>query len=248
MRTREKDLGCVYFSGWIIGGLTSVYNEVLTDNKLIQLESGMGDIRYCTIGDINHAYEILRKNVKSSESLSFHDLCFLVCDTVWNYFGNVSNIKTRLDYFPTEEDVIDNKNGKISDLMGKNAAMCVERASVAHNLLKSININSSLKFSEIIIDSKKDIHCFNLIEYDNKYYLFDTALVMKQDDKVSPLLVEIPHEYYEYFKQDIRGKSEYAIQIDFAANDLERQVTYMPSEKNLIKFDLRNNDKKKSSR
>ena len=40
--------------------------------------------------------------------------------------------------------------GKVSDLKGKNAAMCVERAMVAQNLLKLLGINSYYKSSGII--------------------------------------------------------------------------------------------------
>jgi hypothetical protein len=87
--------------------------------------------------------------------------------------------------------------GKVSNLKGMNAAMCVERAMVAQNLLRLLGIKSFYKCSGILKNDKKEVHSYNLVEFDGKYYVFDATMPTLKDEEISPLVAEIPQEVFE---------------------------------------------------
>ena len=184
--------------GTFIGGMASSYNKEFDNEDEVCLESGLGDIRYCKIGDIKEAYQILKEEIIAKKPHNIDDYAECVQKTVMRYFGDFSNIKNRLSFFPSEEDINGNiEIGKVSDLAHKNAAMCVERAMLAQNLLMEIGINSFFKASGVIINGKLDAHAYNLVNHDGKCYIFDVTIPTIRSDKISPLVSEIPQEVFD---------------------------------------------------
>lgn len=185
--------------GTFQGGMISSYKEILDNEDEITVESGIGDIRHCIIGDIKEAYEILKDVLISQKPQSFIEHMECVQETILKCFGDYSNIADRLSYFPDDEE-IDNygmEMGKVSDLFHKNAAMCVERAMLSHNLLKSIGIDSTFKMSGFMNNGNPDAHAYNLIAHDGKYYIFDATIPTLRDDIISPIICEIPKDIYD---------------------------------------------------
>lgn len=124
-----------------------------------------------------------------------YELSRVVLETVDEFFGGIDNIERRLDYYYSS-DFEESKDNKISNLKGKGVAMCVERAALAQNLLKSLGINSFFKTSSIIKNNEQEVHSYNLIEYDDKYYIFDTSIPNFINNQVNPLIAEIDKETF----------------------------------------------------
>ena len=130
-----------------------------------------------------------------------------------DYFGDYSNIDERMNNYPDTDFIEDGVPiGKVSDLKGKNAAMCVERAMVAQNLLKLLGINSYYKCSGIIKNGKKDVHSYNVVEYGGRYYIFDAAIPTLIDGEISPIVAEISKEVFEQLIQ-VRTREGISVEV-----------------------------------
>ncbi len=96
------------------------------------------------------------------------------------YFGNTfssnstlkENIKFYSDHTHSESDSVN-----LSELKGKGIAVCAEKASLAHNYLKFLGIDSKLvsslncRFTE----GNNDSHAYNLISTKNGEFLYDPS-------------------------------------------------------------------------
>ena len=191
---RTKIIGTNYANGLVLGGYLSSFNKSFT-NELIGIESGIGDIINAKIGDINDAYSLLETKIKNFDNLDIFGLSQAIIETVNEYFNGFNNTDKRNDYYyPSDFDEC--INNKISNLKGTGAAMCVERAALAQNLLKSLSINSYYKASGIINNNNPEVHSYNLIEYDNNYYIFDTSIPNLINGEISPLIAQIDKETF----------------------------------------------------
>lgn len=110
-----------------------------------------------------------------------------VKDTVRNYFGRFNGDKTLRESLTTpdvdydkfvEDPFYEPEAPSISSLRGQNCAMCVENASVSHNLwllggYESYCVRaSSIDFKDL----PDEAHSYCLINYNNKFKLFDPSM------------------------------------------------------------------------
>lgn len=197
MRYKGRYIGCNHVVGLQFGGINSSYDGIFNREEVL-VQNGIGDIIPCLMGDVTEAYDILKNKIKEKNAVNFETLCECVFNTVLEYFGDYRNIEDRMNNY-TELDFIDSEDdiGKVSNLKGKNAAMCVERAMLSQNLLKSLGINSLYKTSGIIKNSSDEAHAYNLVENNGKYYIFDATIPTLIDDRISPLITEIPKEVFD---------------------------------------------------
>lgn len=194
-RMQRRVIGANFTHGTTHGGYLSSFNGTFTDEE-IGVQSGLGDIVNVKIGDITDAYELLKSKVKGLESPDINSLSQAVLETVEEYFGGHENTDTRMDYYyPVDEE--GHENNMVSNLKGSGSAMCVERAALAQNLLRSLGINSFYKSSGIIRNDNREVHSYNLIEQDGKYYVFDTSIPNLINGSASPLIVEIDKTTFE---------------------------------------------------
>ena len=194
-------IGVNYNNGLQIGGNASSYSEKFDNEDEVNIETGIGDIRHGVIGNIKEAYEILKRHLEDARPSNIYEYSECVQKTILDYFGDYSNINERLSYFPDEEMVdLGASMGKVSDLAHKNAAMCIERAMVSQNLLKDLGFDVTFKVSGVIVNGKIEAHAYNLLSYNDKYYLFDATIPTIRDDEISPIICEIPKEFYEKIK------------------------------------------------
>lgn len=200
-------------TGSFSGGFISAYSEKLEDDDKVNIQSGIGDIRFAVVGDIREAYEILKQVIKERQPSTFIEKCECVMETVTRYFGDYSNINDRLSYFP-DEDMIDYyklKCGTLADIAHKNAAICVERSMLSQNLLKVLGIDVTIKIGGFINnDGKPDAHAFNLVVDNGKYYIYDSTQPTLREGIVSPIVAEIPKEVYD---EVIKPRSDDGISI-----------------------------------
>ena len=200
-KMRQNIIGANFTNGVILGGYLSSFNGSFNE-EAIGIESGIGDIVIAKIGNIKEAYELLKSKINNIDNNDIYALSRIVLETVDEYFGGISNIASRMNYY-YPEDFEESKNNLISNLKGTGAAMCVERAALAQNLLVSLGINSFFKASVIIKDNDKETHCYNLMEYKDKYYIFDTSIPNLINGQVNPLIAEINKEEFELLSSPI---------------------------------------------
>lgn len=206
-------------------------------NELALLESGLMDFRYVQIGDIKEAYDILENKLSNFKKFEFEDIMRYIAETVQQYFGDYSNVGNRLANYPDEDEVeyFSLERGKASDLQGKNAAMCVERAMLSQNLLKYISeklsgLETYFKETGIEIqreddEPKREAHAFNLVSYDGKYYIFDSTIPRGTKDNLQPIVAELPKNVFASLVESPR--IGYAIELEYISALTGRKMHYV---------------------
>ena len=197
MKYKGRYIGANHANGLMFGGVNSSFNDTFKDEEVL-IGNGIGDIIPCVIGDITDAYEALKDELYNTKPSNIQELCECVFNIVFKYFGDYSNIEKRLDFYPDLDLIgMGEEIGKISNLKGQNAAMCVERAMLSQNLLTSLGIDSTFKISGIKKDNSNEVHAYNLISYKDKHYIFDSTIPTLYNEKINPLICEIPQDVFE---------------------------------------------------
>lgn len=191
---RKCIIGANFTNGAIHGGYLSSFNGCFSD-ELIGIQLGFGDIVNARIGNIKDAYELLKSRIKDIDSTNVYEVAYLILEVVDIFYGGFANIDTRMDYY-YPSDFVESKDNKMSNLKGEGAAMCVERAALAQNLLQSLDINSFYKISGILRNGSKEVHSYNLVEFDDKYYIFDPTMPNFINTQANPLIAEIDRETF----------------------------------------------------
>ena len=235
-------IGCNFNNGTKYGGIDSSFCGEFK-NEQVLIENGIGDIIPCIIGDISDIYTILKEKISKTENPQFETLCADIYDTIEEYFNGIDNINQRMIFYKPLDD-IDNFNdiGKVSDLKGKGAAMCVERSMVAQNLLNFLGIKSFYKSSGIIKNGNKEIHSYNLVEYNGNYYIFDASIPTINNNRINPLIATIPKEVYEAISNP-QNSIGYSVETNhynpIRKNDVE--IIYDSGRKNIYYTSDKNN-------
>ena len=197
MKVNKKYIGCNFTGHAFIGGVISSYNGIFNKEEVL-IGSGL-DFVPCIMGDVSDAYEMLKEIISKNNAQNFEDICACIYQTVNTYFNGIKNINKRMSYYKDLDDIeTEDDITRVSTLKGEGAAMCVERAMLAQNLLKLLNIGSFYKASCIERDGKLEIHAYNLIANNDKYYIFDSSIPTERNSKVSPLIGEIPKEVFDH--------------------------------------------------
>ena len=208
----SKYIGANFVHGTWFGGIDSSFDGVFKDEQVL-IGSGL-DYTPCVIGDISSIYIMFGKNVAERQPHTFEDYSICMMKTIQEYFGDYSNIEERMANYPDTDFISDGVPiGKVSDLRGKNAAMCVERAMVAQNLLKLLGINSYYKCSGITKNDNKEVHAYNVVEYQGKYYIFDATMPTVKDEEISPIVAEITEEA---FNELVQTRTREGISVEVA--------------------------------
>ena len=194
-RPRKQVIGANYTHGITHGGYLSSYSIPFTD-ELLQIQTGIGDIVQSRLGDVNDAYKLLRSKLEGKDVNNLVELSCVVIDTVHEYFNGFANIDKRMEYY-VDEDFPESENNRISNLKGSGAAMCVERAALAHNLLCLLGVKSIYKCSGIIKNGNNEVHAYNLIEFNGKYYIFDATMPNLVEGNICPIICEIDKETFD---------------------------------------------------
>lgn len=224
-KMKKNIIGPNFIHGVIQGGYLSSFNGSFND-ELIGIESGLSDIVNTRIGNIKDAYELLKSQISNIDNADIYAISSAVLETVNVFFGGFSNIEARMNYYYSK-DFAESENNKISNLQGTGAAMCVERAALSQNLLISLGINSFFKTSGIIKNNNKEVHCYNLIEYQGKYYIFDASIPNLINEQVNPLIAEIDKETFDLLSSPI---SDFGISVTVSHynpyRDTDVTITY----------------------
>ena len=207
-------------SGVKTDGVISAYNKLFDNLDEILLENK----KICTLGDIKEAYQLLKNEIVAKGSCNLYQYAECIQRAVSNYFSDYSNSKNKKGYVKINNE--DNKY-QISDLAHKNIASSVDKAVVAQNLLMEIGINSSFKISGVMINGKEDIHAYNLISFDKKFYIFDTDIPSFNNNRINPIICEIPTEVY-YWIANPTSNIGYSVHVNHynPLTNLETDIIY----------------------
>lgn len=88
----------------------------------------------------------------------------------------------------------------IREFVGKNAAMCFERATFLHNTLKILDFESAVIVGKLYSNEEEEYHAYNLvITNDSKYVLLDSTNFMRgtKDKKAYPCIYTLTKEEYK---------------------------------------------------
>ena len=198
--------------GNITDGVISSYHKSFDEMDEVLLENSNNGKRICTIGDIMAAYKLLKNEIAAKGSCNLYQYAECVQKVIINYFGDYSNSK-RNKIYSIKGINNEEKRSKVSDLTNSDIPSSIARAMVSQNLLNEIGIDSYFKVSGAIINGKEEIHAYNIIRFDKKNYLFDTTIPSLKDDRISPIICEIPGEVY-YWISNPKNNIGYSVHVN----------------------------------
>lgn len=242
MKLNNKYIGCNYTGFSYIGGINSSFKGIFKDKKVL-IGSGL-DYIPCVMGNVNDAYEMLKELIKKHNANFFEEICECVYETVNTYFGGTQNVSTRMSYYKDFDDIeTEDDITRVSSLKGKGAAMCVEWAILSQNLLKSLEFDTFYKSSGIKNNDRLEIHSYNLIENDGKYYLFDSSIPTEINGNTNPLITEIPKIVFEKISSP-EQRIGYSIEVAHynPLRNKDVHITYDANRKNI--YNATNNNTK----
>lgn len=226
MKKNGRYIGTNHTIQAIFGGIDSSFSEAFTDEEVL-IGAGL-DYIPCIIGNIDETYKMLFEKIGKESPQTFVDMCACIFSVVNEYFGDFSNISERMNNYHDLDLISDGASiGKVSDLKGKNAAMCVERAMLSQNLLNFLGFKSFYKSSGILSDGKPDVHAYNLVENNGDCFIFDATIPSVINDSVNPLICEIPREVYEEMSSS-KARDGYSVDITHfnPLKNEERRIVY----------------------
>lgn len=173
------------------------------EHTTITAQAGLGDI-FEYFFDDNKTVLGVFSNILSKEHLpkTFEQVCELVAQTVYAYFGGVEvrgTEKDRFSHIKSLDFLADDERNYISAFRGTQNGWCMERAAVAHQLFHMLGIESEFVCSPILIDGKRETHAFNMLRKGDNCYLFDCTLMdfTSENTVASPIVAVLPKSAYD---------------------------------------------------
>lgn len=225
------------------GGFYSSDKEFISNNIRLNVMSGIAaDEVNLTMGDCTEAYISLIKRIQKLDDLSFDSIMKAVYMATKDFFGGIENVdgEKRKKYYLHLGDM--GKEGKVSDLKGKNIAACVERAALSQNLLHLLGIDSVYKTSQVKNAESTEVHAYNLVAYEGKYYIFD-ATIPRIDEKgeITPIITEISKEDFEKLSHPLH-EDDVSVKTEFDSVRGHRKIHYNSWSKNVVDKTPKTND------
>ena len=156
-------------------------------------------------------YLIKRLLLEEREMITFDDLILATQLFIIRTFGPSDNERDLDLYFCQRED----EHVSIKDIYKKNWAVCIERATFVHNLLKMLELDDTIINCDLTSNNKKEwavSHVLNVVRNNDEYYIIDFTNYSFEyndilvDDKafmelknVIPTVVKLTRNEYEDF-------------------------------------------------
>lgn len=135
--------------------------------------------------------------INKDEKITFNSIMEEIKGSLDGIFGR-SDVDKQLDIYrkPRQERYL-----SISELYEQNAAVCIERTAVAHNVLKMLNVSSSM-LPVMILDGKTEgPHVLNVIEHEDKINFVDFTIFSTERMNKMPTINVLTKEEYNEFLQ-----------------------------------------------
>lgn len=155
------------------------------------------------------AYDLFYNNLtKLPRNYCTYDLIKCVQKSVFDYFGyDKPNEIARLNTyrFNYEKDI----HTSISNFKNTGNSWCLERATLCHNFLKLLGLNSVLISSNIELNGNKQLHAFNAVEINGNKYLLDLLNTPSSPDKIpEPIFERLPKDINLFNDDNILNLNE----------------------------------------
>ena len=175
---------------------------------------------YYYIKDRNYIYDFVynmyQKNITDLENILIYIYYY-----IRYYFGinGDENLRNKILNKNIEKGYND-----ISVLYKKNAGMCSENAAMAQNLFSFFDIESWYITGGVLCEEENGPHAFNIINYNNNYYVYDSSRVVPVYDNNKI----VDYRYYIYPIDFNIDTSKYVLN-DYCYikqdNGLEKKIT-----------------------
>lgn len=126
---------------------------------------------YYYIKDRNYLYDFVY-SMYQKKITDINSILVKIYYYIRYYFGFNGNDDLRNEILNNN---IEKGYNDISILYKKNAGMCSERAAMAQNLFSFFDIESWYMIGEVLSEKEHDPHAFNIINYNNNYYVYDSS-------------------------------------------------------------------------
>ena len=173
-------------------------------------------------------YLIKRLLLKYQQEISFDGLILAIQLFIIQTFGPSTNRRVLSRYYCQREY----EHVSIKDIYKKNWAVCIERTTFAHNLLKMLGLDDTIIVCDLIFDKRVEGHVLNVIRYNDEYYIIDFTNYSSKyneivvDDKklkelnnVIPTVIKSTKKEYEDF---INGQE--CIEFDIVSENLNEKT------------------------
>lgn len=197
-----------------------IYNGFVNENTSVVVGGTIKNPNYFKTGNLDSGYYSLIDKVRTSCSLNIssnselNSILNSIYLTVKEYLG-YGDVSIRNKYYE------DNSNVTLESLKGKNIGVCLEDAVFSQNMLKLLGFNSSIKVSLVRYgDGTYDTHAYNLINFRNKNYIFDSRFPSLD----SPVVGTLNKEEYKEF---LNGENSELV-IDNTSNGVSYFASNIP--------------------
>ena len=159
-------------------GIVSVYKVPFADNDEVILDINE-DIRKIIVKDIKI---IGYGNCNNSNNENAIDKAYhLISDGIYR-----KDLRSQKDYMYLAQEVL------------KNIPDGIERAIIAHNVLKWCNVETVFKMSMSEIDGKIIPYAYNVIKLGDSYHIFDSVKPMFDEElREYPIVTDISEKQYQ---------------------------------------------------
>ncbi len=155
-----------------------------------EIKRSEGIVGFCI--DDPEIYNNLLDNIREIQMLEGYKqhalrkiIPMVILYTVIKYFGNTSisakDLVRNEETYSEATDFFEDPNPiHLTELKGKNFAVCAEKAALTQNLAAFLGLDPEIIFGECIPDMADesvnlDLHVYNLFQIENRKYLFDPA-------------------------------------------------------------------------
>ncbi len=143
-------------------------------------------------------------NKPNPRSIIGHSIIYALSEYFGNHFS-VENTNARNCEFYKDHTTTDSRTVDLAELKEKSLAVCAEKATVAHNYLKFLGMDSYVIFSDNCkLGDSNDGHAYIIFSTKNGKFIFDpTNPILIEDSEgkinsVNPALYKIPEEDFNH--------------------------------------------------
>lgn len=165
---------------------------------------------------------------------SFENLILAIQIFIMKTFGPLCNGNELYGYFCQKED----EHVSIKDLYEKNWAVCIERATFAHNLLKLLGLDDTAILCDLLYEGKEtnrfipEQHVVNIVRNNNEFFVIDFMNCSKDYyyhnnngkrglgiKNIKPTIIKFNEQEYEEFLHNKRNA-----EFDLTERHLDRNI------------------------
>lgn len=182
---------------------------------------------------LNRFYKLYKSwNKPKLRDIVGHSIIYALGDYFGNYINTEETENSNKEFY-MDHTTFDSEIINLEELKGKNLAVCAEKATVTHNYLKFLGVDSHVVFSNNCqLNDSNDGHAYVIFISKNGKFIFDPTnpiLVENADGKINsinPALYKISDEDYNHLL--IRDGQQVSVQHINQTLDQTNYIDHSP--------------------